>query len=157
MSENNVKDKKGGNTLKIVIIILLALVLLGGGVFAGMFLFPKNNGTAQNAQASVTKVDEKTFALDEFTVNLSDENGKKYLKVKVFVGYDKKNKKLEKELEPKKPIMRDAIVSVLRSKKSTDMTVKGTEDLKKEILDRLNPLFNNGRITNVYFNDLLVQ
>lgn len=162
MSEKPVKEKKGGNAFKIIIIVLLVLILLGGGIFAGMFLVSKNNsnGTAANSanvENSNVSVDENTFSLDEFLVNLGDDGGKKYVKVKLFIGYDKKNKKLAAELEPKKPVLRDAVVSVLRSKKSTDLTPKGTEDLKKEIKDRLNPLLNNGKLTNVYFYDILVQ
>ncbi len=156
MSEKDLKEKKGGNTLKIILIILLTLVLLGGVVFGGMFFMTKNKQIA-SAEVAVVKGEEITNSLDEFLVNLSDEGGKKYLKVNVSVGYGPKNKKLEKELLEKKAIMRDTVISVLRNKKASDMTVKGTEDLKKEILDRLNPLLNNGKLTNVYFSDLLVQ
>lgn len=160
MSEkNNNKEKKSGNLFKIIIIVLLFMILIGGAVFAGMFISMKKAPVAQNTTESVkVNIDENTYGLDEFLVNLSDEGGKRYLKVKIFIGYDKKNSKLEKELEPKKPIMRDAVINVLRAKKASDvMSEKGSENLKKEILDRINPLLNNGKLTNIYFYDMLVQ
>ncbi|SUY47474.1 flagellar protein FliL [Clostridium putrefaciens] len=157
MRENDKNEKQGGKTLKIIIIILLVLVLLGGGIFAGIFLFSKDNTKGSTAQATEIKVEEKTYSLDDFLVNLSDEGGKHYLKINISLGYDVENKKLEKELDSKKDVMRDSVISILRNKKSTDVTIKGTEDLKKEILDIINPLLNNGKLTNIYFKELIFQ
>ncbi len=160
MSEKKkVKDnKKGGNSLKIVIVVLLGLILIGGSVFAGAFIVMKRQPAAVSANTNEkSKVDEKTYDLKEFLVNLSDEGGKRYLKAKISIGYDKTNKKLDKEIEPKVDVLRDAVNTVLRSKKTTDITPASTETLKKEIMDKLNPLLDNGRITNVYFYEILVQ
>lgn len=171
MAEKKVKDNKkekgNGNGLKIIIIILLALILLGGAAFAGFFIFFKDNNTpVVNANsmsgtniAPQLLIEESAYDLGEFTVNLADEGGRRYLKAKIALGYDKKNKKLAKEFEQEsmKTILRDGVINVLTSKKSTDMTQKGKEDLKKEIMDKLNPLFKNGRVSNVYFSDILVQ
>ncbi|WP_055668108.1 flagellar basal body-associated FliL family protein [Desnuesiella massiliensis] len=160
------KEKSSGSGLKIIIIILLTLILLGGAAFAGFFIFFKDNNNTQavtpnvvnsNNIPTVLLIDENIFDLGEFTVNLSDEGGKRYLKAKISIGYDKKNKNLAKEMEPKKIILRDSVITVLTSKKATDMTQKGKEDLKKELLDKINPLFKDGRITSIYFDDILVQ
>ncbi len=157
MRENDINEKKGGKTLRIIIIILLVLVLLGGGIFAGIFLFPKDDAKGSSAHATAINVEEKTYSLDEFLVNLADEGGKHYLKINISLGYGLENKKLEKELDSKKDVMRDNVISILRNKKSKDVTIKGTEDLKKEILDIINPLLNNGKLTNIYFRELIVQ
>lgn len=171
MAEKKVKDEKKekgiGNGFKIIIIILLALILLGGTAFAGFFIFFKNNNTpvvnTNNINgtniAPQMLIEEKAYDLGEFTVNLADEGGRRYLKAKISLGYDKSNKKLAKELEEEsmKPILRDGVNTVLTSKKSTDITQKGKEDIKKEIMDKLNPLFRNGRVINVYFSEILVQ
>lgn len=157
MRDNDINEKKGGKTLRIIIIILLVLVLLGGGIFAGIFLFPKDDAKGSSAHATAINVEEKTYSLDGFLVNLADEGGKHYLKIDISLGYGLENKKLEKELDSKKDVMRDNVISILRNKKPTDVTIKGTEDLKKEILDIINPLLNNGKLTNVYFKELIVQ
>lgn len=178
--ENN-KEKKGGSKLKIIIITVVAVAALGAGGYFGynQFFASKENTTkkvvqqqipmqqtqqaqAQQGQQMVQNgsylqqvVSAKTFGLDEFLVNLADEDGKRYLKVKVFLGYD--NKKLDTELEEKKPILRDAVISVLRSKKSTDISAKGIESIKMEIIQRINATLDKGQLNNIYFNDLLVQ
>jgi flagellar basal body-associated protein FliL len=160
------KEKKRGK-LKIILIALLAIAAVGGGAFAGYYFFSKSNNsqaktnvlpvqsTANTTNVATAVVSERTYSTDDFLVNLADDDGKRYLKVKVYLGYE--NKKLDKELDTKKPIIRDAINSVLRAKKSTDFTAKGTEDMKKEILQRLNPLFANGQLDNIYFYDIIVQ
>ena len=173
--ENN-KEKKDGSKLKIIVITVAAVIVLGAGGYFGYnhFFASKENTTkkvvqqqipvqqmqqgqqmAQNGGYLQQVVSAKTFGLDEFLVNLADEDGKRYLKVKVFLGYD--NKKLDAELEEKKPILRDAVISVLRSKKSSDINAKGIESIKMEIIQRINGTLEKGQLNNVYFYDLLVQ
>lgn len=158
MSEEKKSSKK-----TIIIIAVLALLTVGTGAFAAFLYFDKSNNksnanaTTKNvtANAATAPVSEKAFSADELVVNLADEGGKKYIKVNVALGYS--NKKLDKELETKKPLIRDAINSVLRSKKAADFTPKGTEDMKKELLQKINPMFEKGQIENIYFSDILVQ
>lgn len=170
--------KKGGNVVKIIIIVVVAIIVVGAGAFAGYyFLFAKNanqksniqstqvpvvnqttvsNNTAVNQQGTMMAViSSRTYNLDEFLVNLADEDGKRYIKVKIYVGYE--NKKMDKEFEEKKAQIRDAVNSVLRSKKAKDFTQKGTEDIKVEILNRINPMMTTGRANSIYFYDILVQ
>lgn len=53
--------------------------------------------------------------------------------------------------------MRDAIISVLRTKKAADITPKGVESVKIEIIQRINSILEKGQLNNVYINDILVQ
>lgn len=171
------KEKIKGNIdkLKLVIIILLVLVIVGGGAFAAWFVFFNKNtadaSTSKTAAATTQKVvvtndpnvtsyeaSDYTLELDEFLVNLSDDGGKKYLKVKMILGYNtKEKKKFPAELQAKKPILRDTIISALRNRKSTDITAKGIEDLKKEIMNRVNVNLEYGKINNVFITDIIVQ
>jgi flagellar protein FliL len=169
------EKKEKGNGLKIAIIILLVIIVLGVG-FAGAYFFLGKNaaGTYVNANTAIpannnenriisntVNVSSYTYDMEEFLVNLGDEGGKRFFKVKLFIGYEptkKKEKDMLAEFEEKKPIIRDAINSVLRSKKSTDIaTQSNVDDLKKEILTRIAPYFENGRVNNIYFYNILVQ
>lgn len=158
MSEvTSVKSGKSNkNILLIVVIILLAVAVVGGGAFAGYYLGTKNVPVIQNS-SSKEGITEAAFDIEELVLNLSDENSKRFLKVKLVLAYDSKNKDLPKELEAKKMAVKDAIISVVRAKKSADLSPKGSEDLKAEILNRVNPIFSKGRLTNVYYSDFLVQ
>lgn len=169
MGEAKVEDKKGkkrsgsGKGLKILVILLILIIAVGGGFCAYLLIFKKPSIAAagqsstlpSNAVVNNEGTSKYTAALDDFLVNLSDEGGKKYMKITICIGYD--NKKLATEIEEKTPMIRDAINSVLRSKKSTDMSAKGVEDLKAEIGNRINPLFENGRVNHVYFSNIIIQ
>lgn len=149
------KPKKG-NTLKIVIILLLLLVVVGGAAFATMYFMGGKSTSATEKPAKAKEINELTYPLDEFLVNLTDEDGKRYLKVKVVIGYED-NKDLTTELETKKPIIRDVINVLFRAKKTTDFSATGVEDIKKQLIVNINPVLTKGKISNIYFTDILVQ
>ncbi|MCY6959610.1 flagellar basal body-associated FliL family protein [Clostridium brassicae] len=161
MSEvTNKETGKKGNVLKVIIIVLLAAVLVGGGTFGGYYVSTKLN--SQKTKINVVKsevVNKRTFALDEFLVNLKAENAQRFIKAKIFVGYagEKQDKKFEEELTDKKAILRDNINSILRNKKPEEFTDSGIQKMKEEIKQKINPFLKKGEITDIYFSDILVQ
>lgn len=159
MAEVEKKSGSKGNILKIVIIVLLAAILLGGGTFAGYFMAAKTKTAPTNTNAVNAALNQKTFSLDEFLVNLKSDNSSRYLKAKIYVGYAdaKENKELETELDANKAILRDAVNTVLRSKKPEDFSETGVQKLKEEIKTRVNPLLKKGQIVDVYFYEIIVQ
>jgi flagellar FliL protein len=174
----NKKEEKGGKKLKLIIIGLLAIIIVGAGAYFGYTKFIKDKGTTTAVKTTQTQVQQtgqtqvqqtaqnqtylqqivsdSNFGLDECLINLADEDGKRYLKAKVFVGYDK-NSKLDTELADKKPMIRDSVITVLRSKKAAEITPKGMDAIKMELIQRINPLLKKGQINNIYFSDILVQ
>lgn len=169
----NKTEKKGGKKIKLIVIALIALIIVGAGGYFGYTMFAKQKGTqktttptagqtttqaktAQNQSYLEQIVSDKNLTMDEILVNLADDDGKRYVKVKIFVGYDK-NSSLETELTDKKALIRDAIISVLRNKKAADIVPKNMDALKMELIQKINPLLKKGQINNIYFNDLLVQ
>lgn len=163
MSEATKKQDKKGNGLKIIIIILLALVLIAGGIFGGYFISSKlkDKNVSETKVESSEKIvqDEKTFALDEFIVNLNEKDSTRYLKAKIHLGYvqTKEIEKFEEELNDKKYILRDTVNTVLRSKKIQDMQEPNLKKIKEEIKNKINPNLNKGQIKDVYFSEIIVQ
>lgn len=164
------KEKVGGNgNVKLVIIIfVLSIVTVALGAAGGYYFFSKKgitvnamntNNILNNTNEGGTKASEYTAALkDEFLLNLADEGQKRLIKAKISVGYD--NKKLTSEISEDKTvdIMRDIINTVLRSKKAEDFKdEKAVDAVKKEILERINKVLKNGKATNVYFPQIIVQ
>ncbi|KYH35610.1 flagellar basal body-associated protein FliL [Clostridium tepidiprofundi DSM 19306] len=146
-----------GNLFKTIIIVFIAVGIAGGSFFAGIMVdklvFSKETNKVEKTKDEVKEV---MFTLDDFLVNLADKSGRRYLKAKIYLGYGE-DKKLSAELEEKKLKIRDAIINVLRTKKTEDLNEDGTERLKIEIKDTVNMLLNEGKITNVYFSDILIQ
>ncbi|GAA0121391.1 flagellar basal body-associated FliL family protein [Clostridium faecium] len=153
------EDNKKGSAFKIVLIVLLVLILIGGAAFAGFFIATKNSPkNAENTVITESNVlkDEVFFELDELLVNLADEGKPRYLKIKIALSYQN-NENLVKELENKKPKIRDIIANTLRTKKTTDLSPEGIDPLKKELNEKVNQILSQGRIVDVYFSEILVQ
>lgn len=158
MGEKKEKEgKKKGNPLKLIIIIIIAIAVVGGGAFAGYMFATKQSAKATSALTTTQQIEESTYQFDEFLVNLADASGQRYLKITIYLGYDKNNKDLATELDSKKPILRDAINTILRSKQAADFSAKGTDNVKKQILESVNKYLSKGQAINVYFYDILIQ
>lgn len=179
MADNKKKDedKKEGKGSKLIIILLAAIIVLlvaGGAIY--YFVFSKKpaantNGNVNanavqqtsNGMVTTTDVDEQTYSFTEITTNLADTDAEKFIKTDVALGYDPNtNKKLQAELEDKTaiktPILRAEIVGVLRSKKAADFSdQKKLEQIETEILNKVNTHLKNGRVSNIYFSNLVIQ
>lgn len=152
MSETKEKKKKGINPLMIVI-ILLVLVIVG---LASYFLFLKK-APASTAYIP-TPVVEASWSAGDFLVNLVDTDTERYLKTTIYLTYDSTDKTLGTDLETDKSGIRDAIISVIRSKKSSDVsTNNGTDVLKADIIKRVNAFLGGNKIIHVYYNDLIIE
>jgi flagellar FliL protein len=157
---NGLERGNSGSSKSILVIVTVIAIfaLISGAVFVGYTVATKQSGKSSGGTNQVNLVEkEATLDLKEFLVNLSDEGKAKYVKVNVFLGSDGKNKKLQKELTAKVPQIRDCINNSLRTKKSTDFTTEGEALLKEEIIVKINDMLSNGKATNVYFTDLIVQ
>jgi len=94
--------------------------------------------------------------LESFVVNLDDVNNSKFLKMKVSIELD--NSEAQGELESKKIMIRDAILTFLSSLKVTDTTgIEGKASIKEGIINRVNNILTTGKAKNVYYNEFVVQ
>ena len=151
--EKKVKEEKSSSKSKTIIIVILALLVLGLGTFAGVTLFMKNN--SQPKEVIINEI--KVPVGEEIMINLNDEDQKRYLKAKVNISYDKKDKKAAKEVEAKAVEIKDKTIFYLKSKEVKDFEPENEANLKKGLVTELNKLMNEGKILNVYFDDLITQ
>ncbi len=150
-------EKKGGMGKFLIILVVVVVVVAAATYFVvTKFIIKPPPGTPT---PSVTI--GPTFDLEPFVVNLADTDRKRYLKVvmQLELENDKKvSKKLEKEIQDKLPVIRDAIITLLSSKKSEDIsTPQGKMALKKQIIDTLNSKLVSGKIVNVYFTEFVIS
>ena len=167
--------KKSNSLVLIIIIVILILLLVVGGLLAFLLMSGNDDATqGQTAQAQTEQVQSTApkstagkrsndyinmgpvYPLDQFIVNLLSESGSRYLKTKVDLELSAET--LTPEIDKKKPLIRDIIVSTLSSKTYEEVsTQKGKNRLKDEIVDRLNEVLADGHIKNIYFTDFVVQ
>lgn len=170
---------------KLLIIIIAAVVILGGA--GGFFLLGGKKAEEKAEEHTEEKPPDLRLAkLEAFIVNLSES--KSFLRCTLLLEYDANilatvggaaegeghaggehggggegggsDDALPALLKPKEPILRDAILRVMSSKKIDDvLTTDGKDRLKSEIIEAANQAlgFEEAPITNVYFTEFVVQ
>ncbi|QAR32387.1 flagellar basal body protein FliL [Geovibrio thiophilus] len=169
--EKDTQPEQGGkkkSKLKLIIIILLLLVLLGGGGAAYfLFLKPNPNQAAQPAAAAsaapeaapseaIAQIGE-LYPLESFVVNLADPGGTRYLRVTLQIELTAV-KGLKEEIDKRVPQIRDAIITILSSKRYEEInSAQGKMIMKQQIMRRINSLLAAGQIANVYVTEFVIQ
>jgi len=174
VSESSPKSSGGGGKGLLVVVILLLLIIIAGG--AGFFLF-LNKGQVANVGGQQPFVDSMVQssaapmslgavsredpgpiqAYPPFLVNLADPGGNRYLKITVSIELSK-DKNFPAEVTAKEPRIKDIIISVVTSKTFDEVsTFQGKVALKQEMIRRLNAIMSNGRVTDVYITEFIVQ
>lgn len=146
--ETEQSNGKQNNLMLIVLILVLSCILLGGA-FAGWYFVvaPRTEGRPPEIITS---------APVEFVVNLADTSPRRFLKATVQLGYTEK--KLTAELGRKSAEVKDTIIEVFRSRTSSDIsTVEGTDQVRKELRERLNDRLKSGDIVEIYFTEFIIQ
>ncbi len=118
-----------------------------------------DEGPQGNPTAETRGEVKSTLNLEPFLVNLADPQSVRFVKVTFQLGLTE-----DKEEFMKNPIAvaatRDAIITLLSSKTSDQiLTVKGKEDLRREVRDRVNGAVtgSRARVQDVYIVELVVQ
>lgn len=145
------KGKKGGGSSKIIIILLAAILVLGIG-FGAYYILVLSKKTTVPVVENPYK-DSVTYSLgDAFVLNLADKDTK-YISVKIDVVY-KTNTKLGEELKTKNAILRDRVVTIIRTKTEDELNRDtNLANLKKQIMESINPVLDEGKIEEVVVQD----
>lgn len=138
------------DTKKTILIVLLVILILFAvaGLILGFSIY-KNSGDKNK------DIEKYYITLEEMYCNIKDS--KKIIKLKATIEIN--NKKTYEELEEKQFLMRNEINKIIRNKEEKELLGKeGQVALQNEIKDSLIKLFDNGEsITNVYFDELIIQ
>ena len=152
---------------KIFVLLIGVLMVLMLGLGGGLFMM-WNKLSALNAQTvamaseqagvevSVANSVGPIFSLETFIVNLADQGGNRYLRVTMDL--ELANPEMEDEITQRLPQVRDSILMILPTKRFEDIsTMQGKTTLRDEVLETLNGYLVQGKITNIYFKEFVVQ
>lgn len=168
--------------LRIVVPALLLALVLGGGYLAASTLLPGGvplpflgSGGTEQALAQeheAEPVPGVTLSTKERVVTLADTQALRYLKTEVVLEfapdknhksvkgdeYKKLQEELAKELAPVLPAVEDIITTMLASRTAAQVTPpSGKDQLKTELMERLNRLPLGRPVRNVYFTQFIIQ
>lgn len=110
---------------------------------------------AQEAEAHEDKlVKSPVVPLETFIVNLAGSKGRRVFKVDLEL--EVTDKKVVDEIEQRKAQIRDIIIIILSGRTYDQISAKeGKNQLRDEIKDTVNAFLAKGKITNVFFTNLL--
>ncbi len=107
------------------------------------------------AEAAATP-ETRFFAVGDFTANLAGPASTHY--VKLAVNFEISKEADEEEMKQRKPQFRDKILSLLNSKKPSDLqAIEGRNYLKEEIKTVVNTVVSKGKVEGVYFSAFVVN
>ena len=159
------KDKKFMLLLILQGITLIALAGIGAFVFLNSQKAPVPMNARQKVQPKsdaksdakeLKSVEEVTCSLDPFIVNLMDEAGRRYLRVKMDLVLSSKS--LEDEVKKKTPEIRDKIIMTLSGKRFNDVaSTEGKIRLRNELKENINKLLMSGKVLKIYFTEFVIQ
>jgi flagellar FliL protein len=175
------KGKKKKKPMLLIIILAAAVVLLGGGgFFAWKMMSGKSAPAAQGGQGTESSAKEShaqgksgghggegqaaeiggaTITLEPFLVNLADKDANRYLKttIRILVTTEIVAKEIN-ESDVMMPRIRDHILSILSNKMAVEITTnEGKQQLKKEIVEKVNEFLPDKCAKEVFFTDFVVQ
>ena len=162
MADADTPKKK--SKLKWIILIVLILLVGGGGFAAWKFLGLGDKFFPSDASAPVQEKVEvpaaapigTTVALPQFTTNLADPLGQRFIRLNLEV--EVADAKVVEELGRQNARVRDAILMLLSSKTYADIaTTESKLMLKSEITDRLNTILGPGKVYQVFMTDMVIQ
>ncbi len=151
-------EEKGGGKKKLFLLLFLLLILLGaGGGAAYFFLLGKEEKKEEQKPKVAPEEIGIMYKLEPaFIVNLADPEATVYARVSITL--EVANQETLLEVQKKEPIIRDAIIEIISSKTSEDIrTPEGREQLKLEILKRINTILSKGGVRNIYFTEFVIQ
>lgn len=156
MAEENtleVKEKSGFDFKIIIAGLIIFLIAMGASYFLMKSLMAPLLPKEESEQKEV--LTGNLVEVGEFTTNIGDITGSRFVKVEVFV--EVTGKKGQETMQEFMPIIKDSILNILSSKTVADLDVRNRENLKKEIKNELNSKLGNNTIKNVYFTSFIMQ
>lgn len=133
-------------TLIVIVVLILALLI---GIVAGIFIF-LNSSDREKAKDIPTY----TVVSDDLYGNIKDS--KKILKLNIVV--ETTDEKIQETLTNKMFLIRDRANEIVVTKTEEELREeKGQTLLKEKIKKDLMEIFETDKITNVYFNDFIIQ
>jgi flagellar FliL protein len=150
------------NIIIIAAVSLVVLAVIGGGFF---MLWQKLSTLDSSREGSESgKHEEKKeqggmgqiFSLEPFIVNLSDQGGKRYLRI--TMGLELGDPKYAEELTKRLPQIRDSILMILPTRKVDELqSSEGKNSLRTEIQTSLNGLLAKEAVKKIYFTEFVIQ
>lgn len=136
------------------LIIIISIAMLGIVAIVGFQYVGKASDAAKAPKAlSADKLAESQFVVDKITTNLS---GSSLIQLGITLQLD--SKKAVDEITLRKVQVKDTINGILHSTTQIDIQKDGGyQQLEQRIIDGVNSYLQDGKVTQVYITDIVIQ
>lgn len=143
-------------------LILAAIVVILGVAGAVAFLGgeePAAHGETEGEHAAPPPSEPGVITLAPFVLNLADQTEDRYLRTTIRIILDRAEEAEKATAEGlEQTRLNDRIFTILSSKSAYEITsFEGKEALRRELHEKLAPLFEHATVTDVLFTEFLVQ
>lgn len=131
----------------IIIIVVVLILAIFAGIAVGMTIW-------KNSSDAPKEIIKHSLTLDDIYCNIKDS--KRIMKLRITI--ESTELKTIEKLTAKQFLIRDEVNKIVRNR--TDEELQGKEgqvNLQEEIRLNLIELFEDETITNIYFNDFIIQ
>ena len=95
---------------------------------------------------------------EDFRVNTADRGEPHFIKLKLSLGFEAGNAALSAELAQRTPQLRNMVNLILMGKTKDDLAeIQDRLELQEEIKASINHILSEGKITDVYFSEFIVN
>ena len=158
MPEEELQEQRGSKGLDMKI-LALGLVLFVAAM-AGSYLIAKSVMAPLLPQEESKEKKKKGTSIvvpaGEFTVNINDPSGPRYLKTEIYLAVVGA-KISEEAMNEFMPVIKDEIITTLSSMTLADLDASRRQQLKETIKNRLNRKLEGIKIEEVYFTTFITQ
>jgi len=136
-------------------IVILVIIITGVASFT-FFTYFSVSGDEENREEVQSIEDIRpTYQVGDFTVNISNNNQISFVRASLV--FELENAELAEELDKRSSQIRDRIISTLRGQNEEILEEPGADTIKEIVKEQVNQLLISGKVTNVWFTDLVVQ
>jgi flagellar protein FliL len=151
----------GGKKKKLMLIIVgLCVLLSAGGGGAWYFLKGKGHANDKDAAKEEHKAPPVFVNFEQFTVNLLDDGGDRYLQTEIVLQVS--GNELVEPIKEQMPVLRSSILLLLSNKIASELTTKvGKSKLAEQIIAEIrmhlhSPALGKG-VERVHFASFVIQ
>jgi flagellar FliL protein len=149
---DNVAEEPQPKQRKTLIFVLCIIILCALAYIVYSQIINPAGGDRESSPKPV-----KMYEFPQLTINPADSEGRRFVVISLAAELDpEKSKKLSKELENKNLKLKHILIETIGSKTVEDLETQ-KDELRQEILDKLNETLLTGKLKEIYFTSFIIQ
>jgi flagellar FliL protein len=148
--------EEGQMNYKMLALFVILVIIITGVASFTFFTYFSVSGDEENTEEVQSIEDIRpTYQVGDFTVNISNNSQISFVRASLV--FELENAELAEELDKRSSQIRDRIISTLRAQNEEILEEPGADTIKEIVKEQINQLLISGKVTNVWFTDLVVQ